>query len=61
MLVEISEQELALVIEHRKNVEAARLREQKIAACPHKVRVYDGHSHNDDAFKCTACGDIEWR
>lgn len=29
--------------------------------CPHnKGWSYDGHSHNDDAYKCNLCGDIEW-
>ena len=29
--------------------------------CPHnKGWKYDGHSHNDDAYKCKLCGEIEW-
>lgn len=29
--------------------------------CPHNAGwVYDGHGHNDDAYKCRLCGEIEW-
>lgn len=29
--------------------------------CPHnKGWLYEGHSHNDDAYKCTLCGEIDY-
>lgn len=29
--------------------------------CPHnKGWRYDGHGHNDEAWKCNLCGEIEW-
>lgn len=29
--------------------------------CPHNQGWrWDGHGHNDDAYKCNICGEIEW-
>jgi len=28
--------------------------------CKHDLHL-DGHSHNDDAYRCSICGYIEWR
>lgn len=29
--------------------------------CPHnRGWSYQGHSHNDDAYQCSICGEIEW-
>ena len=29
--------------------------------CPHnKGWTYDGHSHNDEAYRCRLCGETKW-
>jgi hypothetical protein len=33
---------------------------EEAVVCNHTY-YYDGHSHNDDAYKCSKCGHIDWR
>lgn len=33
---------------------------EKRKNCQHNWR-YDGHSHNDDCYICTLCGETDWR
>lgn len=30
------------------------------SSCNHNFQ-YVGHSHNDDAYECTICGETDWR
>lgn len=52
--------EIDLILKHRAEVESYRQAAEKKKSCTHNFR-YEGHSHNDDAYVCTKCGEIEWR
>lgn len=43
-------------------IEQFRIEEQKSLkkSCSHHF-AYDGHSHNDDVYTCTICGEMEFR
>lgn len=51
--------EIDLVLADRKRRMLIKLDEIQKKNCTHNWR-YDGHSHNDDAYLCTKCGEMKF-
>lgn len=55
----LTEEEKKIVDTHRHNRRAHLTRLAQRCVCQHSWR-YDGHSHNDDCYICTICGETEF-
>lgn len=61
MLMDLTEEEANVISRLRADKELSRMEQMFQQLCAHEHMVYDGHGHNDDAYRCTMCGHIEWR
>jgi hypothetical protein len=59
-LKNVSEEGWKVILELRREKQWQMERAMQIATCKHEFS-YAGHGHNDDAYKCSKCGEIEWR
>lgn len=61
MQMDLDAQEVKIIEKHRADKELAAMETMFQQLCTHDRMDYVGHGHNDDCYKCVACGYTEWR
>lgn len=59
-LMILTSEEVTLIERHRVHNEAKALIKKQRDNCEHTFR-FSAHCHNDTAYECTKCGEIEYR